>query len=73
MSIIKDSIDSTSFLEAGTAFARIASGPMSVTTDRQGGTFINGPVSISSGLSSIRFGPIFKFNPYYKGASRSRY
>lgn len=63
MTIIKDKIDSSAFLEAGSLHSRMAAGAMSVTVDKDGGAFINGPLSISSGIGSIKFGPIFKFNP----------
>ncbi len=60
---IKNSIDSSTFIETDVNAARIASGANSVTADRDGGVFINGALSLTSGLQSIRFGPIYKFNP----------
>ena len=60
---IKNNISSSVFLEAGPDAARIAAGPISVTADRQGGVFINGALSITSGIQNIRIGPIYKFNP----------
>ncbi len=60
---IKNKIDSSVFIEADSDAARIAAGAVSVTVDREAGAFINGALSISSGVPNIRIGPIHKFNP----------
>lgn len=60
---IKNSIDSSTFLEADVSAARIASGAVSITADKEGGAFVNGALSITSGIPNIRIGPIHKFNP----------
>lgn len=61
--LVKDSPDSSSFLQTGEGFSQIASGPNSVTSTREDGNFINGPLSISSPIDSIKVGGIFRFNP----------
>ena len=63
MTIIKDTPDSSSFVQVGTSFAQIASGPYSVTTLKESGTYINGPVGISSSIDNVKFAGIFRFNP----------
>lgn len=60
---IKNQLDSSVFIEADTSASRIAAGAVSVTVDKEAGAFINGALSISSGIPNIRIGPIHKFNP----------
>jgi hypothetical protein len=60
---IKNSIDSSVFLEADSNASRIVAGPISVTADRKAGVFVNGTLSITAGITGIRLGPIYKFNP----------
>lgn len=61
--IIKDTPESSSFMQTGEGFSQIASGPNSMSTTRDAGNFINGPLSISSSIDSIKVGGIFRFNP----------
>lgn len=61
--VVKNSNASPSFLEMEEESAILASGPNSFGTTKEGGNFINGPISFSSPLTSMRFGAIFKFNP----------
>ncbi len=61
--IIKSDISATSMLDVSPEYARIASGAMSFTSDKNAGNFINGPLSITAPLSGIRIGGVFKFNP----------
>jgi hypothetical protein len=63
MKVIKSSINSLSHAEFSDTNIRIASGPMSLVVDEQGGNFVQGPISFSSPFTSMRFGGIFKFNP----------
>ncbi len=63
MKVIKSSINSLSHAEFSDANIKIASGPMSVVVDQEGGNFFQGPTSFSSSFTSIRFGGLFKFNP----------
>ena len=60
---IKNSIDSSVFMEADVTASRLAAGAVSITADKDGGAFINGALSITSGIPNIRIGPIHKFNP----------
>ncbi|RLA68526.1 MAG: hypothetical protein DRQ78_00120 [Epsilonproteobacteria bacterium] len=60
--ILKDSIDSPSNLNLSPNDAIIASGSYSISCTKEYGNFINGPVSLSSPFTSIRFGGVFKFN-----------
>lgn len=61
--IIKNNIGSSSFIDVGETHLIMASGPMSISSDRKGGNFINGPLSISSPPTSVRIGGVYKFNP----------
>lgn len=61
--LLKNKNEDSSFLQILEESSQIASGPNSITTTRDGGNFINGPLSISSPHTSIRFGGVFKFNP----------
>ena len=60
--IIKHTPGSSSFVQVVEGEAQIASGPVSVTATNDAGVFINGPVSISSSISNIKVGGIFRFN-----------
>lgn len=61
--ILKDTPESSSFIQIGSEYAQIASGPNSVSSTNDAGTFINGPLSISSPIENIKVGGIFRFNP----------
>lgn len=61
--ILKNSIDSSTFINVDNGSSEIVSGPMSFSVDRQMGAFINGPLSISSPPTSVRIGGVFKFHP----------
>lgn len=61
--IIKDKPESSSFLQTGQDYAQIAAGPYSVTSVNGAGTFINGPLSISSPIENIKVSGIYRFNP----------
>lgn len=61
--IIKESPNSSSFVQVGDNYAQQASGPYSVTTVNGAGVFIQGPVSFSSPIENIKFNGIFRFNP----------
>jgi len=60
--IVKDKINSDSNLNLSPNNAIIASGPNSFSTTKDGGNFINGPLSLSSPFTKIRFGGVYKFN-----------
>lgn len=60
--IYKDKPGSESFVQAKEDSAQIVSGANSITTTKDGGNFINGPLSISSGIGNIKVGGIFRFN-----------
>jgi hypothetical protein len=61
--VIKITPDCSSALIAADTYSQIVSGPCSITTTADSGNFINGPLSISSGIDSIKVGAIFRFNP----------
>lgn len=61
--IIRNSIASEAFIGVEDDSIGMSSGAMSISTDKTGGNFINGPVSLTTGISNIRFGGVFKFNP----------
>lgn len=61
--IVRNSIDSSAVLDLHNDSAGLVAGAMSVTCDSSAGTFINGPVSFGSGIGTMRFGGVFKFNP----------
>lgn len=63
MKVIKSAPDSSAMLIAADTYSQITAGPCSMTVTRQDGTFINGPLSISSQIDSIRIGGVFKMNP----------
>lgn len=60
--IYKNSIAADALLDLSETSVSIAAGPMSVVSDKDGGNFIQGPLSISSPFTSIRMGGIYKFN-----------
>lgn len=63
MKIVKEKAADSNFLLLHEGQAMIAAGPNSISTTREDGNFINGPLSISSTIDSIRVGGMFKFNP----------
>lgn len=63
MKIIKEKSSSSNFLMLEGQNSILASGPNAVAVNRESGVYINGPVSFSSSVDSIRFSGIFKFNP----------
>lgn len=60
--IIKNKPDSESFLQTQEDFTQIVAGANSITTTKDGGNFVQGPLSISSSISNIKVGGIFRFN-----------
>lgn len=62
MKIMKESIDSSSAVIAGESYSQLYAGSNSVGVDREGGTFINGPLSISSAPHNTKFAGIFRIN-----------
>lgn len=63
MKVLKDSAASSAMVIAGTDYTQLTAGPNSVTSTRDSGNYINGPLSISSPIENIRVGGIYKFNP----------
>ena len=63
MRVLKDKPESSCMVVAANDYTQITAGPNSITTTRERGNFINGPLSISSAVDSIRVGGIYKFNP----------
>lgn len=63
MALIKDTSNSSSFLQTEEGMSQIASGPNSVTSTNTQGNFINGSVSFSSPPESIKIGGVFRLNP----------
>jgi hypothetical protein len=61
--LLKHHEDQASFLNLDNELAQIASGPNAISTTKDSGNFINGPVSFSSPHTSMRFGGVFRFNP----------
>lgn len=61
--IIKDAPESSSFVQTGADYSQLASGPNSITTTREGGNFIQGPLSLSSPIENIKVSGIYRFNP----------
>ena len=60
---MKTKPESSCMVIAGDTYTQITAGANSVTTTRENGNFINGPLSISSNIDNIRVGGIWKFNP----------
>lgn len=63
MKILKDSAASSAMVVAGTDYTQLTAGPNSITTTRDSGNYINGPLSISSTIDKIRVGGMYVFNP----------
>lgn len=63
MGIIKEKIDSNSFVEYIDGRSSIVSGGNSVSATEVDGVFINGPLSISSKPTNIRMGAMYTFHP----------
>lgn len=63
MKVIKDKPSSSCMVVAADEYTQITAGPNSITTTRENGNYINGPLSISSNIDNIRVGGIYKFNP----------
>ena len=63
MKVIKDTIDSSTFVYVNVPNAMLASGPNSITANKDNGVFINGAVSFTSNIENIKFGGMFRFNP----------
>lgn len=60
--ILKNRIDSSSFVDISNGITSIVAGDYSMSSMSDKGNFINGPLSISSSFDKIRMGGIFKFN-----------
>lgn len=60
---LKNTINSNSFLEYSNDNITMASGPMSISSHKDHGNFINGPLSITGPFTNIRFSGMFKLNP----------
>lgn len=63
MKIMKTNSDSTSSVIAAETYSQMIANSNSVSVDAEGGTFINGPLSISSQAENIRIGAIYRVNP----------
>lgn len=63
MKVMKTAPDSSSMVIAGDTYSQITSGANSITTTRESGNYINGPLSISSPIDNIRVNGVYKFNP----------
>lgn len=63
MKVIKEKPESSCMLVTADTYTQITAGPNSITTTREEGNFINGPLSISANIDNIRVGGIYKFNP----------
>ena len=61
--ILKDRPESSSFVNIEEGLTQIASGPNSISTTRDGGNYIGGPLSLSSPIENIKVAGIFRFNP----------
>lgn len=60
---IKETVDSDTLINFSDTALTMASGDMSMSTDKNYGNFITGPLSITSPFTSIRFNSgLFKFN-----------
>ncbi|RLA68379.1 MAG: hypothetical protein DRQ78_00880 [Epsilonproteobacteria bacterium] len=60
--ILKPKVNSTSYLNLTPNNAIIAAGANSFSATQDAGNFINGPLSLSSPFTKIRFGGVYKFN-----------
>lgn len=63
MKVIKATAESSCMLIAADTYSQITAGANSISTTKESGNFINGPLSISSNIDSIRVGGMYKFNP----------
>ena len=63
MTIVKEKIDSDVFIIHNESMSGIVAGKNSVLTTKEDGTFVNGPLSLSSSPLDIRIGGIFKIHP----------
>lgn len=63
MKVLKTTPDSSSMVIAGEGYSQIASGPNSITAQRESGIYINGAVSFTSQVDNIKIGGIYKLNP----------
>lgn len=61
--LLKNRIDGNTVVDLSEDTGIISSGPMSIGVHRRYGTFVNGPLSISSPPTNITFGGFYKFNP----------
>lgn len=60
--IIKSHTDSDSFIKYTQTSTYIAAGQNSISTDKEAGNFINGPLAITTSFTNIRWSGMFKFN-----------
>lgn len=63
MKVLKHRADSSDMVIVNEGYSQLTSKANSVTVTGESGTFINGPLSISSQIDNIKVGGIFKFNP----------
>jgi hypothetical protein len=63
MGQIKESIDSSSFLEYREGRSSLVSGANSISATDSGGVFVNGAFSISAKPTNIRMGAMYTFHP----------
>lgn len=63
MKIIKENPESSNFVMMEGSNTVLAAGPHSVGANKNSGVFINGPVSFTSTMESIKFSGVFRFNP----------
>ena len=63
MKVYKENINSSNFLLFEGSNSILASGPNAVSINRENGVFVNGPVSFSSTIDSVKFAGTFRINP----------
>ena len=63
MKVYKENINSSNFLLFEGSNSILASGPNAVSINRENGVFVNGPVSFSSSVDSVKFAGTFRINP----------
>ena len=61
--LIRPSTTSSTLIDMNEDLASVSAGTMSMTVHKNYGSFINGPLSISSPPTSITIGGFYKFNP----------
>lgn len=61
--LIRPSPDSTTLIDIREDVTSMSSGSMSISTHKDYGVFVNGPMSVSSPPTSVVFGGFYKFNP----------